>query len=414
MAYIGLIDCNNFFVSCERLFRPDLVNKPVLVLSSNDGCVVARSQEVKDMGIAMGVPYFQIKDIVLKSRTTVFSSHFALYRDISDRVFKVVKAELGDIEQYSIDECFFMVNEAEAEAVARRIRREVMKQVGIPVSVGIGQSKTIAKHASRLAKKTDGTMVLSDTIWLGLTSNIALGEIWGVGSGRTKQFTAAGLKTVHDLIQIPLGTVDRLFGIEGVRLWNELRGEPVLAVGSLRTLQKTMMSTRSFAKATNEYSVLKEALLYHAYEVVKDLQLNNQLASNVRILIYPSRHGDYMLQGASLDVSFVRPINDLFTFQNQVIQLLERCYKAGVPYQKAGIIVTGLVGANVQTKSLFEEDNTAKERLTETIYAINRKFGKTLVGLGQIANKKATWMAKQNLKSPEYTTQWNDLCKVKA
>jgi DNA polymerase V len=366
------------------------------------------------MGIAMGVPYFQVKDIIIKSRTTVFSSHFALYRDISDRVFKVAKSELGVIEQYSIDECFFEVNYSQAESVARRIKIEVMRQVGIPVSVGIGQSKTIAKYASRLAKKTDGVEVLSDTAWDSIIREIALGEIWGVGSSRTRQFTSAGLKTVYDLIQLPLVTVDRLFGVEGVRLWNELCGKSVLPVSSIFSSHKTMMSTRSFAKTTTDYFFIKEALLYHVYEVVKDLQLNKQLASSVRVLIYPSRHGDYFLQGASLDVSFVRPINDLFTLQNQVIKLLEKCYKVGVPYQKAGIIVTGLVDAGGETKSLFVEDNEAKERLTETIYAINRKFGKTLVGLGQIANKKATWMAKQNLMSPEYTTQWNDLCKVRA
>lgn len=414
MAYIGLVDCNNFFVSCERLFRPDLAGKPVLVLSSNDGCVVARSQEVKDIGIAMGVPYFQIKDIIKESRTTVFSSHFLLYRDISDRVFKVVKAELGNIEQYSIDECFFEVSEVDSESVARKIKCEVMKQVGIPVSVGIGQSKTIAKYASRLAKKTNGIMVLSDKDWVGLTRDIALGEIWGVGSGRTRQFAAAQLMTVYDLIQVPLRTVERLFGIEGVRLWNELKGQSVLGVNSQRTPHKTMMSTRSFAKTTNDYSVLKEAVLYHVYEIVKDLQINNQLASNVRVLIYPSLHGDYVLQGASLEASFVRPVNDLFTLQNQVIELLEKCYRMGVPYQKAGVVVTGLVDAKSLTQSLFMEDNSAEESLTKTIYAINRKFGKTLLRLGQIANKKATWIAKQNLKSPEYTTQWNDLCKVKA
>jgi DNA polymerase V len=414
MAYIGLVDCNNFFVSCERLFRPDLLNKPVVVLSSNDGCVVARSQEVKDMGIAMGVPYFQVKDILTKSRTTVFSSHFALYRDISARVFKVIKSEFGEIEQYSIDECFFEVNESQAESVARRLKVEVMRQVGIPVSVGIGQSKTIAKYASRLAKKTNGVKVLPDTTWQSMTKEIALGEIWGVGSGRIRQFTNSGLKTVYDLIQLPLGTVDRLLGIEGVRLWNELKGKSVLPVSSKLNPHKTMMSTRSFAKATANYSVVKEALLYHVYEVVKDLQANNQLASAVRVLIYPSRHGNYVLQGASLEAFFLRPTNDIFTLQNQAIMLLDKCYKTSVPYQKAGIIVTGLVDTVSQSGSLFIDDNTKKEILTETIYAINKKLGKSLIGLGQTVNKNASWMAKQNLKSPEYTTRWNELCTVKA
>lgn len=414
MAYIGLIDCNNFFVSCERLFRPDLINKPVVVLSSNDGCVVARSQEIKDMGIAMGVPYFQVRDILTKSRTTVFSSHFALYRDISARVFKVVKEERGEIEQYSIDECFFNIKEDEAESFAQKIRSDVMRQVGIPISVGIGQSKTIAKYASRLAKKTNGVEVLSDTIWLSLTKNIALGEIWGVGPGRVRQFAEAGLRTAHDLMQLPLTTVDRLFGIEGVRLRNELSGKSVLALRASLSSHKTMVSTRSFAKANNDFSLLKEAILYHVYEVVKDLQANRQLASRVRVLIYPSRHGDYILQGASLEVSFVKPTKDIFTMQKQAIILLEQCYKAGVPYQKAGIIVSGLVDTASQSGSLFPDDNLAKEILTETIYAINKKFGKSVVGLGKVADKKTSWMAKQTHMSPEYTTAWHDLCKVKA
>jgi DNA polymerase V len=298
--------------------------------------------------------------------------------------------------------------------VAGRIKDEVMRQVGIPVSVGIGQSKTIAKYASRLAKKTDGVEVLSNTAWQSITKKISLGEIWGVGTGRTRQFTSAGLKTVEDLIQLPLRTVDRLFGIEGIRLWNELQGKAVLTVDSIVSPHKTMMSTRSFAKTTTDFSLIKEALLYHIYEVVKDLQTNNQLASTVRVLIYPSRHGDYFLQGASLEATFLRPTNDLFALQKQAITLLDRCYKEGVPYQKAGVIVTGLVDTVSQSGSLFVDDNTKKEILTETIFAINRKLGKSLIGLGQVANNKASWMAKQNLKSPEYTTRWNELCTVRA
>jgi DNA polymerase V len=191
MKYIGVVDCNNFFVSCERLFRPDLLRKPVLVLSSNDGCVVARSQEVKDIGIAMGVPYFQIKDIIKDNGITCFSSHFALYRDISRRVFVVV-AELVPLHEiYSIDEAFFVLeatSDAEAAAVALRLKQSIEKRVGIPVSIGISDTKTRAKLVSKIAKKKGGIAVLVGDEFMTVCGEKLLAEVWGVGRNLTVRY----------------------------------------------------------------------------------------------------------------------------------------------------------------------------------------------------------------------------------
>lgn len=213
--YVGLVDCNNFFVSCERLFRPDLARRPVLVLSSNDGCVISRSQEVKDRGIPMGVPYYQIKDKIMEERIAVFSSNFTLYRDLSQRVFSIIKKEVDRFEPYSIDEGFFTVSLSEAERLGEHLKDKVSRAVGIPVSIGMAPSKTIAKLATSVAKKTSGVTVWSLPMWEEQAPQVLVGELWGVGRQRTKALQAAQLLTAADIMHADTAFLKRRFGIEG-------------------------------------------------------------------------------------------------------------------------------------------------------------------------------------------------------
>lgn len=414
MARIGLLDCNNFFVSCERLFRPDLAKCPVVVLSSNDGCIVARSQEVKDMHIPMGVPYFQVKDSLTKAGAAVFSSHFALYRDISRRVFEVVRAELGKVEEYSIDECFFNLTAKDEAALAQSIRQRVWQCVGMPVSVGVAASKTQAKYANAVAKKTTGFYSLPHAVWEETIVRLPLTEIWGVGRGRSQQFTAHGLKTVADYLTVPRPVIARLFGLEGVRLYEELCGHSVLPVLTTQALAQSIMSTRSFAEVVTSQYQLQDALLYHMHEVVAELQAKQLQASAIRVIMYPSRYSDYALQGTSKETIFTLPTNDIFTIERAVLARVMADYKPNFPYKKAGIVVTGLRPASVATGSLFAAEETTSESLQETLLELQKRYRKNIIQLGRLPTIQAPWQAKHDELSPNYTTRWNELKTIKA
>ncbi len=413
MRYVGLVDCNNFFVSCERLFRPDLKNRPVVVLSSNDGCVVARSQEIKDKGIAMGVPYFQIKDTLSDMGAVTFSSHFALYRDISNRVFEVLRRRLGSIEPYSIDECFFRTSLAEAEALGIELRDLVAKEVGIPVSVGIALSKTQAKYANSLAKKTNGFYLLKPEDWQVKIGEIKMGEVWGVGVGRTKQFGLSNINTVAEFLNLTAAEVGERFGIEGVRLYTELTGLNSSKIFSDSPTPKSIMNTRSFAKESKSKKVMLEALFYHLHELVKELHQTGTKASRIRVLMYPSRYSSFAFQGSSVEAILTIPSSDIFELTKVVTDLVEKHYRQDVPYKKAGVVAT-VRAEGALTASLFGINSANTNELTETVIAINNRHGKNALRLGNLAQSQAVWSSRSESMSPDYTTCWSDLKTVKA
>lgn len=418
MKYIALLDCNNFFVSCERVFRPDLNGKPVVVLSSNDGCVVARSQEIKDIGIPMGVPYFQIKDTLKSVKATVFSSHFSLYRDISRRVFSLVRNEFAKVEQYSIDECFIEIDEGNAEEMMFGLREKILKEIGIPVSVGIALSKTQAKYASKLAKSEGGVRKLTAKEFRATAERIKLGELWGVGKGRGMKFHKDGINTAADLLKLPRSTVTSCYGVEGVRLWSELDGQAVYPVENVLIAQKSIMSTRSFKEATEDKNAVFDALLYHLHQVVKDLVAMGLSARKIRLMIAPSRHGSYAFYARSKEVILLEPTADLFVLTEVIHDAFEEIFITNVPYKRAGVVVSDLVSSGSKTPTLFtsndKSSNKDTEFVTETLLKINQKLGSEMVQLGRIAKPKTSWAAKRELLSPSYTTTWKDIKVVKA
>lgn len=410
---IGVLDCNNFFVSCERLFRPDLINKPVVVLSSNDGCVIARSKEIKDIGVPMGVPYFHIKDTLKKADAVTFSTHFALYRDISRRVFSVMRDELGEIEQYSIDEAFFPVVGSPAKT-AKRIKSIVEKKVGIPVSIGVAPTKTLAKYASKKAKKNDGVFVIDDANWNTLSESVKLSEIWGVGGSSELKYKANGLKTARDLMEADKGSVATIFGKHGVLLRQELIGESVYKIGDRVESKKGIISSRSFKKTTDSLEVLSDSVAYHVRHAVAELRSLGLKAGSVRVTIQPSRHGDFVLRGGSKERILSISTNDSIQLMKVAMQLLESIYEPGVPYKKAGISLGGFVPAEVTQDSLFAENKQKDNQLLmETIDSINKITDKELVMMGSRLMGSA-WQSQSKNSSPAYTTRWSDIMTVKA
>ena len=417
-TWVGLIDCNNFFVSCERLFRPDLNGKPVLVLSSNDGCVIARSQEIKDMGVPMGVPYFQIKDIIKDTEITTFSTHFALYRDVSRRVFDIVKRELEKVEIYSVDEAFFTIAGDVDEIKSRlaQVKDRIETESGIPVPIGVSLSKTLAKYASKQAKKTGGLKALTLQEWRVLTPEVQLESLWGVGGRTAASFREKGLHTAVDLLAVEERQIQANFGVHGVRLWYELQG-----ISAVKTTerggegQKSILHSRSFKATTSDILVLKDAVAYHVREAAKELRQLGVVAGSLQVYLGTSRHGDFFLKGGSKQVFLTPPTADTFQLLKEAGELTERLFEPGVPYKKAGVLLTDFIKEEYVSGSLFPEKKANQtSTLSKALDAINGNLkGGAQVLLGSYL-KQDVWQSSSVSKSPAYTTDWKDIATVKA
>ncbi len=411
MKWVGLLDCNNFFVSCERLFRPDLAKQPVVVLSSNDGCVVARSQEVKDMGIPMGVPYFKVKQEFEAAGVVVFSSNFTLYRDISARVMRVLREEVENMQQYSVDEAFFSVEEADVrEATIRHIKTTVERKVGVPVSIGVAKTKTLAKVANHRAKKGPGVCILSDDMWQKESKSVPIGTLWGVGGGLSRKCIDTGISTPADLMQADSAQIARVFGVVGVRLQSELLGKPAEPLHSKIGLQHSIMSTRSFGEATDDLSSLEKALAHHVEHATKELREMGAVARSFKVLVRPSRFSDFAMQGIYEDVLLSEPTNDTRVFLTEAMRCLRSKHRTGIPYKKAGIIIFDITDAAATTSSLF--GTVLDSGLMSVVDNINKKFGSE--GVSFFGNNKQHALTKNAWNSGHKTTRWSDIPTVKA
>ncbi len=407
---IGLLDCNNFFVSCERLFRPDLLKRPVAVLSSNDGCIVARSQEVKDLGIPMGIPYFQVKDVLTKANAVLFSSNFTLYRDISARIMETLEAEVGTCDVYSIDEAFFEVSDDATEADILAIRSRVMQDVGLPVSIGVASTKTLAKQASVIAKKGNGVCILTEALWNEKMQTTLCSSVWGLGRQTTAKLRELGVKTVVEFLALDRSVIRKHFGVSGDRIHMELQGVTVHELGASHDdVQQSIMSTRSFQKTTNKLGDLESAIGYHVSEVAEKLREKKLLATHLSVIIQASRHGDFMLRRGSSDVVLAMPTADTQTLLHEALVQVHKLYDSEVPYKKAGVVVGGLVPETYLTHSLFGAPQEASNTISVDSVRdmLNRKFGHGTVRSGVVLQSGAR--GSQKLRSKEYTTNWKDI-----
>lgn len=407
--YVGLMDCNNFFVSCERLFRPDLTHTPVVVLSSNDGCIIARSNEVKALGVPMGIPYFEVKDMLRKHEVVVFSSNFALYRDISSRVMKALACHVDGIEVYSIDEAFFTVQAEDAERVGRIVREKIRTWVGIPVSIGIAETKTLAKYAGSVAKGGAGVHVLTgdrrETV-----EPLSVGALWGVGSKTTENLARYGVRTVGDVISRGPSSMRDYLGVAGERLYYELTGTPSLAHHT-EEVQQSIMSTRSFGKKTSQYGVVEDAVSYHIASVAKTLRDHGWVAERASLFL---RYTDEEERARSLSyiVSLSLPTADTSRIAKDVLAVLRQQFTPRFRYTKSGITLSGIIPAEEATLSLFSAPRESARNVMEVFDTINRKFGSDTLRIGT-ERQHHEWRAKSAFLSPSYTTSWTELRAVK-
>lgn len=415
MSWIGLMDCNNFFVSCERLFRPDLWERPVAVLSSNDGCIVARSNEVKAMGIPMGIPLFKARQLADLSDVTLFSSNFTLYRDISNRVMAALLAEVGEGEIYSVDEAFFAIPAGVSETAIYELRQKIMQQVGIPISIGVGKTKTLAKVASELEKRGSGVCWLTESKWQTAATTYPCGEVWNLGRATAHKLQQVGVRTTTEFMALDRSYVQKHFGIQGRRIQDELLGTVVHALGShTHDVRKSLTSSRSFRESCSVLSELESALSYHVAQVAHKLRQQRLQAGTLHVSLRPSRHSDWVLRSISGEVRLPEPSDNTSVLTKAALSVLRAHFDPQVPYKKAGVTLGQIVPSDWCQGQLFAAASTAPSSSvldTVTDY-INGRFGKDTLRLGTILSNGPK--TSHRLSSPHYTTSWGDIPRVVA
>ena len=365
---IALVDCNSFYVSCERLFNPSIIKKPVVVLSSNDGCVISRSSEAKILGIKMGEPYFKVKKIVKSNDVKVFSSNYSLYGDISRRVMKTLRQFSSRIEIYSIDEAFLDLSSIRDEDLiehGNKIRKTVLKWTGIPTSIGIGSTKTLSKAANYIAKKEkSGVIDLVNSKQIDeLISKIKINDVWGVGRQLTKFYIKNGINTAYDLKNMHNGWIKKNTSVFGSRTAMELRGFSCISLDPHEEKRKSCCVSRSFGRKVTTLEELSEAITAHCLNAAEKIRNDNQTVKKITVFIRTSPFQiDKNYYSNSKDVDLPIRTNDSITLVKQALAILERIYKRGYRYQKTGIILSGLKDVDIYSKNLFSTINNDEKR----------------------------------------------------
>jgi DNA polymerase V len=416
----ALADCNNFFASCERVFRPDLQGKPVIVLSNNDGCAVARSNEAKALGIKMGAPFFKIRHIVEKNDVAVFSGNMALYGDMSQRVRWVLEDFAPAVEVYSIDEAFLDLRGMENldfDAYAKKISSECWRLTSIPVSVGIAPTKTLAKIASKLCKQypklRGGCYMHRPQDIEKVLRKFPIEDVWGIGRKSCAKLLSMGVKTAWDYSQLPENTVRKMLALPGVRTWRELRGEPCIEFEDGFEAKQSICVSRSFAKEITDVDELSEQIANFASSMAEKLRQQHSVACEMAVFAYTNRFKDNEPQtyGNSL-VHFEQPTNDQRTIVSSAVAAARELYKRGYGYKKAGVVATHIIQESDVVHSLFEDTQASERehRITSALDAINGTFGRGTVKLA--AQGTGRIKSASEKQSPHYTTLWDDLPKV--
>ena len=415
---IALADCNNFYASCERVFRPDLYNKPVLVLSNNDGCVIARSNETKALGIKMGVPAFKIKDIINNNNVNVFSSNFTLYGDMSNRVMSIYAGECNAIEIYSIDEAFInMSGIANLEEKAVSIKNKVKTWTGIPVSIGISKTKTLAKIANHIAKKykKNGVFLLDgDALTKRALKFFPVEDIWGIGRQLSRFLYQRNIKSAWQLANCNDKWIRRHLTITGLKLVKELRGEICHPVGVGHPPKKNICTSRSFGIEVSNIDSLKESISSFAANCARKLRDQNTVCKKVSVFIKTNSFKPNTKQYQGYQVlELPTSTSDTIEISNLALRGLKNIYRSGHVYKKAGVIVHDIGKIDQIQLNMFDRVDRSKRRNLMTSYdVINSRMGRDTVRLA-VQGFDRKWKMRQERLSPCYTTRMTELLEVK-
>ena len=414
---IALVDCNNFYASCERIFRPHLAKKPVAVLSNNDGCVIARSNESKSLGLKMGEPIFKKRYLVDRHKIHLFSSNFALYGDISKRVFDIVARDVPAYEIYSIDEAFLDFSGIkDPYNYAIHLRDKVRRWTGVPISIGISYTKTLSKVAGHIAKKSDdGVCYLKDKKQISdILGKLPLDEIWGVGMRYAMKLKKYGIHTASDLLECDETWVRKMMNVVGLRMVRELKCIPHFNLEEDRSMKKSICTSRSFSVEVKEYSRMSEYVSMFASRCSEKLRSEQACARSISVFMYTNRFRPRARQYSGyFSMDFHTASSDAITVTKLAIECLKKIFKSGYSYKKAGVTLSGIVPRNQVQLSLFDSSDRKKsDKLMETMDAINGNMGRDILKLSSsgINNK---WKIGKERLSPCYTTRWSDILKIR-
>ena len=418
MRSIALIDVNNFYVSCERVFNPKLKNKPLVVLSNNDGCAISRSNEVKELGIAMGAPWFRMQDLVKQHGIVGLSSNYALYADMSNRVMSILRDFSPNQEVYSIDECFLdvtgfsFINLVEYGQI---MRKRILDWTGLPVCVGIGATKTLAKLANHCAKKQpvfNGVCnfnALTNQELNELLARLPVGEVWGVGRKLAPKLNAIGILTVLDLKQADPQRIRKQFSVVMQKTVMELNGTVCIELEEISPPKKQILSSRSFGHSVSDYNSLAESITLYMSRAAEKLRKQNSCASSVFVYIRTSPFKlDEPQYSNGLTIPLPIPTDDTRQLVKVALWGLKRIYRGGFRYAKAGVMLGELISLSEVQSDLFSTKNFEDEKLMGVLDSINRKMGRGTMKLASEGFKKP-WRMRQGNKSPNYTTQWKGI-----
>jgi DNA polymerase V len=418
MKVFALVDCNNFYASCERVFDPRLKNRPIAVLSNNDGCIVARSNEVKALGIPMGVPFFEQKALIKKHKIAVFSSNYQLYGDMSQRVMDSLRLFAPDMEVYSIDEAFLRLDHLQPRNLVdycKTIRARVMQWTGIPVSIGIGPTKVLAKVANRVAKKQtdDGVFdIRSRKAQDEILRTLEVEKLWGVARRWAERLRRIGITKASELRDASPVIIRKHLSVVGERLVRELRGHSCIDLEDIQP-RKNIMSSKSFGNLLTQKEPMEEALANYAARACEKLRKQNSRAQAVHVFIQTNgfRKTDRQYSNA-LTCTLTIPTSDTRTIIEAAKACLNRIYKPGYRYKKTGVMLLDLIPAALQQKHLFaDSDPRPGDHLMGVVDRINQDQGPDTVFFGaQGVNRE--WKMRCGSRSPRYTTQWDELLRV--
>ena len=413
---IALVDCNSFYVSCERLFNPKIQKKAVVVLSNNDGCVISRSREAKDLGIKMGEPYFKVKELVNKNKVEVYSSNYALYGDISRRVMKVLKTFSPKVEIYSIDEAFIdlsFIDEKGVEDYGREIRSRVLKWTGIPTSVGIASTKTLSKVANHIAKKEKAGVIYLNTNIDEKLKKFPIEDVWGVGKQLSKFYHKNNISNAYDLKNVSNTWVKKGTNVLGAKTAMELRGIPCIDLQIDQEKRKNCCVSRSFGRKVKDLNELEESVITHCLNAAEKIRADDQIAKTITVFIRTSpfdKNRRYYSNSKTIDLAI--PTSNSIELIKNVVKALTDIYKYGYAYQKAGIILSGLKDANQNDQNLLTPllENKSK-KLMKAIDYTNTKYGRYAISIAQAGLSKG-WKMRREHSSKIDTASFDSLPKI--
>lgn len=416
----ALVDCNNFYASCERAFNPNLQGKPIAILSNNDGCVISRSDEAKALDLPMGAPIFKWEGFCKANKIQVLSSNYPLYGDMSHRVMTILEQFTPDVEVYSIDEAFLEFKGFENydfKDYGIQMRQRILKWTGIPTAVGIAPTKALSKVANKIARKfpnqTQGVYVIdSEEKRIKALKWIKIEDVWGVGRGLQKRLKAKKCKTAFDFTQLPDDWVRKSFSITGWKLKKDLEGISKIKLDEIQA-KRAIATTRSFEYTYSDLDNIKERISTFATSCAEKLRKQESSCHMIYVTLSSDRHKkDLEQHRASRVVSLPYPTDSSLIISQQAVKAVKQIFKNGIKYKRAGVIVMGLVPTNNHQLQMFDTENPKHKPLMQAIDGLNTKYANNKVKLGR-QDLKRTWKMRQERLSPRYTTHIKDIIVVK-